>query len=204
MDSLADFFPGLGDAIRVGKLSFQIGEMISKYIADKENERDYSIVTWRRIDVFLKEHPQLKEPPFLAYVLFFLTLGFGLVIYLLMVLLVFVPKLVMIKINADEIEVTNNEYKMIRKDNGNMGICQVNQENDEATLLLPSKYKIIKGFDNSYIVKNQKEKYGIYNAELKTFVAKCEYDAITLYSSKSYLSIKGEYVSLMNSKGDRI
>lgn len=201
MDSLAELIPGIGDAIRVGKLSFQVGEMIGKYIADKENERDSGIVTWRRIDVFLKEHPLITEDDISFSDLFLHVITCC--IYGVIALFVFGLNRFVIKSNADDIEVTYSEYKMIRKNNGRMGLCQWGK-GFKRKLLLSSEYTIIKGFDNSYIVKNKKGKYGLYNAEIKSFVARCEYNAITLYSSNAYLAIQGEYVSLMNSKGDRV
>ena len=199
MDSLAELIPGIGDAIRVGKVSFQIGEMIGKYIVEKENEKDSGIVTWRRIDVFFKDHPlDDKHISFLDFILGLLSLG----IYYIFAFFIFYVNRLAIKNNADDIEVTYSEYKMLRQDNGKMGIC-VWGKGFKRRLLLPSKYLIMKGFDNSYIVKDVNGKYGLFNAELKTFVAKCEYDTITLYSQNSYLVIKGEYISLMNAKGDR-
>lgn len=203
MDNLAELIPGLGDAIRIGKLSFQIGEMIGKYIAEKEEEGDSGIVTWRRIDVFFKEHPHWKEPSFFLLFFWIITLGFAFVVWLLLMLVTSIPRLI-IKNNADDIEVTYSEFKMIRKHNGSMGICRWDQKHEQIEILLPSKYTIMKGFADSYIVKNKKGKYGLYNAELKTFAAKCEYDTIALYSPNAYLAIQGEYVSLMNAKGDRI
>lgn len=198
MESLTELIPGIGDAIRIGRLSFQIGEMIGKYLTEKEEEVA-GLVTWRYFHVFLKEntHSDITGTDFCLIIA---TWG----LYLIYVLFYYIYTCVIFPENIDDIEVTYSDYKMIRKNDGRMGVCRWSKYTTKCRLLLPTKYTIIKGFDNSYIVKDENGLYGLYNAELETFVANCEYDSIMIYSANTYLWTKGESISLMNAKGDRI
>ncbi len=209
MESLSELIPGLGDAIRIGRLSYQLGEMLANYFS-KENETDTSnVVSWRKIAVFNKEYSYLKFTDSALFIISgVLTLGALWIVTLLFALIQYLFCRGPIIAIAEDIEVTDSRYKMLRNKKGEMGLCRYNIDgftlDYSDKLLLRCEYKILKGFRNSYIVQDKSGKYGLYNAELQVFVAKCEYDLIAIYSQNTYLYTKGDVISLMNEKGDRV
>lgn len=210
MESLSEIIPGIGDAIRIGKLSYQLGEMLANYFSEDNETENTSIVTWRKLKVFNKEYPYWQDNgfSFSDIMLIICTLGVYPMLLPIIVSISYCFTRAPIIANAEDIEVTDSQYKMLRSSNGKIGLCSYDMHGFfgkiHEKLLLPCKYKLQKGFRNSYIVENESGKFGLYNAELKMFVAKCEYDLIAIYSQNTYLYTKGDVISLMTEKGDRV
>ena len=231
MDSLLEIIPIVGDVIRIGKFSLDIGKKIGEY-AEKQMEEIASSMVFRRFDVFIKEEkknsrrPDLSGKQFLlliaiivfVFLLFLSTSGrydesavFAMIFYsFLLSFLLFLSgrfileyyKRAVIMQNATEVEVVGSDYKIIHSAKDLMGICMWDNYY-KCKLLLPSIYdKIERGFNNSFIVC-QNGKYKIYNADFRQFVT-TDYDVIVRYSDGLYLYTIGDNIGLVNVKGDRV
>lgn len=234
MDYLLEYMPAVGDIIRIGKYSYKLGEIISSFFAQRnDSESDFAVV-WRRTDVFMKENkaayvekhgniilglivmvilgPLVLGGVFTAFTggdvsfgtsVTFMGVFFSIIAICYYIKDEFLPSVERKKIGlSSHIEVSSSEYRIIRKSNGEMGICYWG-DYDNCKLILEPVYDIIeKGFDNSFIVKKD-NKFMLYNSELKMFVAE-DYDYIIKYKEGLYLFVKGNDVSLMNSRGDRL
>lgn len=234
MDYLLEYMPVVGDMIRIGKYSYKLGEIISSYFAQQnETESDFTVV-WRRTDVFMVEEKAISLSDIfigllsgipLAIFLFGLMYAFWYIFpasdglslgpYMLIagVLAFYVAMRIFIPMynsylrgkeigESSEIEVTNSDIKLIRTSNGKMGIAFWKANNDCKVLLKPIYSDIEKGFNGSYIVRNA-GKSMLYNSDLKMFVAE-DYDYIVKYKEGVYLSVKGDNISLLSPKGDRV
>ena len=229
MDYLLDYMPVVGDIVRTAKYSYKLGQIIGEYFSrQEESERDFTIV-WRRTDVFMKDEKEngngivdniliiMFLPPLVGLLVgsFFQAMSDGEVSMMAIVLLlivfaypflipkVLIPYLRMRRIKkTSEIELTNSPYKLIRTREGRKGVCYWESYGNAKMLLKPKYDDIELGFSGSYVVK-YKDKYMLYNAIKKMFVAdNCDY--IIKYEEDVYLFIKGDEVSLMTPMGDRI
>lgn len=234
MDYLLEYMPAVGDIIRIGKYSYKLGEIISGFFAQRNDSESEFAVVWRRTDVFMRENKNtyidnngnitialivmVVLGTLIEGVVFYIFTGgdvsFGesatfMGVFLSIIAICYyvnkelLPSTERKKIGlSSQIEVSSSEYKLIRMSNGVMGICYWGNYDNCKLILEPVYDNIEKGFDNSYIVKSE-EKYMLYNAELRMFVAE-KYDFIIKYKEGLYLFVKGDDVSLMNSRGDRL
>lgn len=77
--------------------------------------------------------------------------------------------------SAYEIEVTPNNYKLIRNKSNMVGVCcWYNWYNCE--LLLSSKYEEIEHFGKEAFIIGKNNRYGIYNAKQKKLVVQIDYN----------------------------
>ena len=229
MDYLLDYMPVVGDIIRTTKYSYKLGKIIGDFFSQQnEPESDFTVV-WRRTDVFVKmekeKRNEMGENLFILLLLplllglifgsifeiisdgdvpmigmFFLSMALG---YPLLFPKVIIPYLRMRRIeNTSEIELTNSPYKLVRSKEGKIGICYWESYGRAKLILNPIYDKIELGLNGSYVVKD-KDKYMLYNAHLKVFVAEnCDY--IIKYKEGIYLFIMGDELFLMTPMGDRI
>ena len=234
MDYLLDYMPIVGDLIRLGKDSYKLGEKLGEIIGGffeqrNNSESDFAVV-WRRTDVFIKEEKEkamkgdygsnigfyLFFPPLMCFMawgficcldenMIFFPIGLlGIAVSIIWFLFnIIIPYFQRNKIKeTSEIEVTSDLFKIIRTNTGKKGICYWKDFIDFKLLLRPIYCEIEKGFDNSYIVKDG-DKFFLYNTDLRMFVTE-GYDFIVKYQKDIYLFVKGDEVSLMTSRGDRL
>lgn len=106
--------------------------------------------------------------------------------------------------NAYDIEATDDHYKLIRNEKGQMGLCLWFDYFDNE-LLLPSEYDDIQfgDVDNCFIICKD-SKYGLYDAFNKVFVIEQNYDSIVNEKDDVFVLYKDGVMTKRNSKGDRI
>lgn len=100
------------------------------------------------------------------------------------------------------IEKTDNDIVMIENRCGMYGVCLCKEQTIK--LLLPCIYtKVYPCCDKVYICM-KKNKWGVFNAELKKMVIPVEYDNIIMDGKDRLLVIKNNVKSRMTTKGYRI
>lgn len=100
------------------------------------------------------------------------------------------------------IEKTDNDIVMIENRSGKYGVCLCKKKTIKS--LLPCIYtKVYPCCDKVYICM-KKNKWGVFNAEIKKMVVPVEYDSIIMEGKDRLLVIKNNVRSRMTTKGYRI
>lgn len=82
-------------------------------------------------------------------------------------------------------------------------MCYWNDYGD-CKLLLTPRFSLFGKYPNNIYIVQKGKKMGIYNAELRKFIAKCKYESISVISDEVYALRKNEEEKKINYLGDRV
>lgn len=108
--------------------------------------------------------------------------------------------------NAYDIEDTNSYFRLIRNENGNIGLCEWGESYEfSRKVILPSQYAKIERLNNEvYIITDLSGKMGLYNTVENKWIFMCTCDKISIKSDNIIDVTINKISQRYNYKGDRI
>lgn len=87
--------------------------------------------------------------------------------------------------NANDIEDVNKQYRIIRNNQGFLGLCMwgKNFEFKRKIILQPVYVRIIRCNDETFVITNQDKKMGLYNSRNGTWILPCTNDNIAIFAN---------------------
>ena len=87
--------------------------------------------------------------------------------------------------NATDIEDIDKLYRIIRNDQGYLGLCIWGKsfEYKRKLILLPAYNRIIRCNDDSFVITDKNSKMGLYNSTNRTWMLPCINDKIAIYAN---------------------